>query len=164
MAIISPVDSTARITSYYGYREAPTSTASTDHKGIDYAIGEGSNVYAATAGTIKKVGYDNTNGNYIILDDGNGIQTTYKHLKSVLSKIGQTVKAGETIALVGSTGDSTGSHLHFETKVNGEYVNPLSLLQTDSNSDLQTNSLLNSLKKNWLYIIIALVVYNFLVK
>lgn len=134
MAVLFPLDDvTARITSKFGSRTAPTDKASTYHLGIDISTPVGTNVNAATNGVVKETGYNSTSGNYVIIDNGSGIETAYRHLKTILVKKGDVVKAGQPIALSGNTGVSTGPHLHFETKVNGEYVDPLSLiLSTDT--------------------------------
>lgn len=97
------------------------------HTGTDIAgCGYGSNIYASAAGTVVKVKWGNTGyGNYIIINHGNGIQTLYAHCSNLYVKQGQYVNQGDIIAAIGSSGNSTGPHLHFEIRVNGQYVNPL---------------------------------------
>lgn len=97
------------------------------HTGLDIAgCGKGSNIYASAAGTVVKVKWGNTGyGNYIIIDHGNGIQTLYAHNSNLYVKQGQYVNQGDIIAAMGSTGNSTGTHLHFEIRINGQYVDPL---------------------------------------
>ena len=97
------------------------------HTGADILPegGKGSEVYAAASGTVVKAKWNKTGyGNHIIIDHGNGIQTLYAHCEDLFVKTGQEVKAGETVASVGATGNSTGTHLHFEIRINGAYVNP----------------------------------------
>ncbi|ACL19197.1 murein DD-endopeptidase MepM/ murein hydrolase activator NlpD [Desulfitobacterium sp. LBE] len=106
------------VSSYYGYR------GSEFHTGIDYAGSSGDPFVAAAAGTVVAAGRQGNYGNCILVDHGNGIQTRYAHASKILVKVGQSVSQGETIGLVGSTGRSTGSHLHFEIIVNGDTVNP----------------------------------------
>ncbi|WP_019849698.1 M23 family metallopeptidase [Desulfitobacterium sp. PCE1] len=106
------------VSSYYGYR------GSEFHTGIDYAGSTGDPFVAAAAGTVIFAGRQGNYGNSILVDHGNGIQTRYAHASKLLVNVGQSVSQGETIGLVGSTGRSTGSHLHFEIIVNGDTVNP----------------------------------------
>lgn len=106
------------VSSYYGYR------GSEFHTGIDYAGSSGDPFVAAATGTVVSAGRQGNYGNCILVDHGNGIQTRYAHASKLLVNVGQSVSQGETIGLVGSTGRSTGSHLHFEIIVNGDTVNP----------------------------------------
>lgn len=121
--IIWPVSETARITSAFGNRTAPTAGASTYHKGVDISVVSGTPVKAATAGTIN-TGYNSTSG-YWVSVTGDGITTYYRHLSKATVNNGDKVEQGQQIALSGNTGVSTGAHLHFETIVNGEYKDPL---------------------------------------
>jgi murein DD-endopeptidase MepM/ murein hydrolase activator NlpD len=97
------------------------------HTGMDITgTGHGSNIYASAAGTVVKVvngtrGY----GKYIIINHGDGIQTLYAHCSKLYVKQGQYVNQGDIIAAMGSTGNSTGTHLHFEIRINGQYADPL---------------------------------------
>ncbi len=95
------------------------------HEGIDIATSTGAPIWAAAAGTVIHAGWLGGYGNLVVLDHGNGLATAYAHCSAILVGIGQTVIQGETIALVGSTGHSTGPHLHFEVRVNGVAVDPL---------------------------------------
>lgn len=113
------------ITSYYGYRVAPLAGASTFHQGIDIGGPYGTAIYAAESGTVTTIGYNAFSGNYITLTHSNGLQTRYVHLQTVGVSRGQSVSRGDYIAGMGSTGNSTGPHLHFEVIVNGQKVNPL---------------------------------------
>ena len=122
-----PVDG-GELSSGFGYRYHPVTGAPGMHTGIDIAAPEGTPVAAAFRGTVYRIGYNTRAGNYIILDHGGGMQTVYMHCYEILVEEGMAVRAGETIALVGSTGDSTGPHLHFELRVNGVRGDPLPLL------------------------------------
>ena len=95
------------------------------HTGIDIAAALGTNILAANSGTVIKAGYNNSYGYMVMIDHGGGIVTLYAHSSKLLVKTGDVVGRGQVIALVGSTGRSTGPHLHFEVRVNGEYKNPL---------------------------------------
>lgn len=114
-----------RFTSAYGYRIHPITGVRTFHDGIDIAGPTGTNVYAYTDGTISQVGYDRYYGKYIMINHGGGLVTIYKHLSSYSVTLGEKVSVGEHIGEMGNTGFSTGSHLHFEVRVNGSTRNPL---------------------------------------
>ncbi len=116
------------ISDYYGNRLHPILGYNRFHSGIDYAANRGSPIKAAESGVVI---FSGTNGGYglcVIIDHGGGISTLYGHSDKLLVKVGQNVLRGDTIALVGSTGVSTGPHLHFEVRVNGETQNPLDWL------------------------------------
>ena len=104
----------------------PTAGASSNHKGIDISASTGSSIVAAAGGTVSIATYSYSAGNYVVVNHGNGLSTVYMHCSQLLVSAGDTVKAGQTIAKVGSTGYSTGSHLHFAVRKNGSYVNPSS--------------------------------------
>ena len=95
------------------------------HEGIDIAAGMGTPVHAAAAGTVIHAGWLGGYGNLVVLDHGDGLATAYAHASALLVVVGQSVSQGETVSLVGSTGHSTGPHLHFEVRVNGVAVDPL---------------------------------------
>ncbi|MGN0205123.1 MAG: murein hydrolase activator EnvC family protein [Coprococcus sp.] len=122
--MIWPVGSTY-ITSYFGYRNSPTAGASTYHQGIDIAASEGSAIWAAASGTVTTASYSSAMGNYVVISHGNGLSTVYEHCSALYVSAGDYVSQGSTIAAVGSTGISTGAHLHFGVMENGSYVNPL---------------------------------------
>lgn len=113
-----------RITSPYGYRVHPISGNTTFHYGVDMAASSGTKVTAAAAGTVAETGFGNINGNYVKISHEGGFLTNYAHLSKISVKKGQSVKAGQQIGLVGSTGYSTGPHLHFEVRHNGYVQDP----------------------------------------
>lgn len=123
-----PCPSSTRITSEYGPRESPTSGASFNHKGIDIGAAGGADIVAAADGTVKAATYSSSAGNYVMIDHGGGLYTVYMHASSLNVSAGQTVSAGQVIAKVGSTGISTGNHLHFGVSLNGSYVSPWNYL------------------------------------
>lgn len=116
---IKPVSGT--ITSRFGANE---SIRDHTHKGIDIAAPNGTKIVAAAKGKVTHSGWMGGYGNLIIITHENGIQTYYGHCSKLYAKVGEEVEAGETIALVGSTGFSTGNHLHFEIRKNGKQINP----------------------------------------
>jgi murein DD-endopeptidase MepM/ murein hydrolase activator NlpD len=107
------------VTSGYGMRWGRM------HEGIDIAAPSGTSIWAAAAGTVIYAGWLGGYGNLVVVDHGNGLATAYAHASAILVSVGQSVAQGETIALIGSTGHSTGPHLHFEVRVNGVAVDPL---------------------------------------
>ena len=123
-----PCPSSTRVTSDYGTRVSPMSGASSNHKGIDIGASAGADIIAAADGTVTAASYSSAAGNYVMIDHGGGLYTVYMHASSLLVSPGQTVSAGDVIAKVGSTGISTGSHLHFGVSLNGSYVSPWSYL------------------------------------
>ena len=129
--LISPLGKNWRsmVTSEFGGRTDPITGAWAGHSGIDLGASKGTSIRAAQAGTVKTVVYGSTGyGYYLTIDHGGGLVTLYGHCSQILVREGQTVKAGETVAKVGSTGRSTGNHLHFEVRVNGVKQNPRSYL------------------------------------
>ena len=123
--MIWPMPSSSRITSGFGYRSEVMYGSGTFHNGIDIAVNAGTPIIAAKAGRVIGAGYHYSMGNHVIIDHGGGVYTVYMHASRLLVSVGQEVSRGQTIALVGSTGMSTGPHLHFSVKINGAYVNPL---------------------------------------
>lgn len=101
------------------------------HKGMDLAADKGTSIYAVADGTVTYAGYDSDYGNSVVIDHGNGLKTRYAHASALCVSKGQTVSQGDVIAYVGSTGYSTGNHLHFEVTVNGNRVNPISYIGLD---------------------------------
>lgn len=115
------------ITSKYGNRLHPVTKKYSLHTGVDIA-GAGCNgdpVVAAAAGTVIKATYNTAYGNYVVIDHGGGISTLYAHSSKLVVKVGDKVKAGQEIMKVGTTGYSTGPHLHFEVRKDGKYLDPL---------------------------------------
>ncbi len=123
-----PCPSSTRVTSDYGTRVVPTSGASSNHKGIDIGASYGADIVAAADGTVITATYSSSAGNYVMIDHGGGLYTVYMHASSLCVSEGDTVTAGQVIAKVGSTGISTGNHLHFGVSLNGSYVSPWSYL------------------------------------
>lgn len=122
---IWPCPAYTRISSYFGPRPQPVPGASTNHKGVDLAAPYGSNILASAAGVVTTSKYSASAGNYVVIAHGNGISTVYMHASSLLVSVGQEVSQGQVIAKVGSTGYSSGNHLHFGVIKNGSYVDPL---------------------------------------
>jgi murein DD-endopeptidase MepM/ murein hydrolase activator NlpD len=112
------------ITSGFGTRTDPISGTSAFHAGIDFGASCGSAIRAAGNGTVVSAGWNGGYGNATIIDHGGGMATLYGHQSSISVGVGQTVAAGEVIGAVGSTGKSTGCHLHFEVRINGNAVDP----------------------------------------
>ncbi|MCI9541044.1 MAG: peptidoglycan DD-metalloendopeptidase family protein [Lachnospiraceae bacterium] len=113
------------ISSNYGYREHPITKQEQIHRGLDIASPKGTPVYATHTGMVTTATYDSGYGNYIVITDDKGFTTKYAHLSSLQVTAGQTVEKGTEIGQVGSTGNSTGNHLHLEVLQNGQYYNPL---------------------------------------
>jgi len=117
-------------TSAYGVRSDPFRGRAAMHAGIDLAGPIGTPVYATADGVVDRAQWASGYGNLVELDHGKGIQTRYGHLSKILVKPGQRVKRGDLIAKMGSTGRSTGSHLHYEVRLDGRAVNPIPFLQS----------------------------------
>lgn len=122
-----PVHSRYYLSSYYGWRSSPFSGKRSYHSGVDMACPHGTPVYAALGGTVTSVGYNNVYGNYIIVTHHSGYKTLYGHLSKQLVTRGKWVDTNSRIGLVGSTGLSTGPHLHFTVYKFGKTVNPAGL-------------------------------------
>ena len=123
-----PVPGQNQISSPFGPRRSPISGRQEHHTGIDIRSPQGRNIIAADAGVVTFSGYQNGFGNTVIIDHGDGISTLYAHNTQNLVTRGQGVVAGQVIATIGSTGWSTGNHLHFEVRYNGSPVNPMNFL------------------------------------
>ncbi len=119
-----PCPSSRRITSDFGMREIPMPGATANHNGIDIGASTGSSILASASGRVTTSKYSYSAGNYIVISHGNGVSTVYMHCSALYVSEGEMVSQGQTIAAVGSTGFSTGPHLHFGVMVNGAYVNP----------------------------------------
>lgn len=125
---IWPLESKGRISSYFGYRFHPILRKRKYHSGVDISAPQGLSILAADSGVVAYAGWNNGYGKMIILDHGSGFSTVYGHCSILQVDQGRTVTKGQTIAQVGSTGLSTGPHLHFEVRKNGVPVNPLTFL------------------------------------
>lgn len=113
-----------RVTSFYGFRIHPLTAADDFHRGLDIAAPSGAGIHTPLPGRVAEIGESAIYGNYVTLDHGNGCQTTYCHCAEIIVEQGANLRKGELIARVGSTGISTGPHLHFEVQKNGVYFNP----------------------------------------
>ena len=119
-----PIVSYTRISSPFGVRENPIGGGPDFHKGVDIAAPEGTRILAAADGEVVISTQDESFGNYIKIDHGNGFCTLYGHCSSLVAQVGMRVRAGDVIAYVGSTGNSTGNHLHFAMVKDGVYFDP----------------------------------------
>ena len=112
------------VSSPFGFRESPTTGASKYHQGVDLAAPAGTPIIASRGGTVTVAGYSNSAGYYVTINHGDGFSSIYMHMTNYVVSSGQKVNQGQTIGYVGSTGISTGNHLHFGIAQNGAYVNP----------------------------------------
>lgn len=122
-----PVSGT--VTSAYGYRPHPVTESDDFHRGVDIAAPQGTEIRAPLPGIVSEVDSSAIYGNFITLDHGNGVMTTYCHCDTIVAKQGENLRKGELLATVGSTGISTGPHVHFEIQKDGRYYNPAWLLE-----------------------------------
>ncbi|OAV61195.1 M23 family metallopeptidase [Enteractinococcus helveticum] len=132
LQMIFPADST-RTSSTFGMRGNPTGAGSQFHVGTDFPVPTGTPVKATEAGTVTFAGVHSTGGNRVEIDHGNGVTTAYSHNSQFKVSVGDTVSQGQTVALAGSTGNSTGPHIHYEIQINGKWVDPEYYLPSDSN-------------------------------
>lgn len=142
--------SNARISSSYGWRRHPVTKKYHLHSGVDFAAPTGTPIYAASAGIVVEASYNGAYGNAVDIDHGNGVVTRYAHASKLLVKKGDLVSKKQIIARVGSTGRSTGAHLHFEVRVNNEVVDPLMFLEQTSKTPataVATNTLLETVSQ-----------------
>ena len=116
---VTPIE--GKITSRYGVR---SSIRKSTHTGLDISAVKGTDIKVVADGTVTAASYNGSYGNLVKVDHGNGVETWYAHTSKMYVKVGDAVKAGDVIAAVGSTGNSTGPHLHLEIRVDGEHVNP----------------------------------------
>ena len=135
-----PVPGYTRITSKYGMRTHPITGVYKLHTGVDIGAPMGTDFIAANDGTVTKASYNGAYGNMVIIDHGGGISTLYAHGSQIMVEVGQTVKKGDIILKVGSTGYSTGAHAHFEVRVNGEVVDPMPYITSQNNNTENTNT------------------------
>jgi murein DD-endopeptidase MepM/ murein hydrolase activator NlpD len=124
---INPVEA-MKLSSGFGVRRAPTRGASRNHKGLDIPGPVGTPIFATASATVSRAQWVRGYGKYVELSHGNSIETRYGHMSALNVVPGQTVKKGDIIGYMGSTGRSTGSHLHYEVRIAGEAVNPSSFL------------------------------------
>lgn len=127
----APIDADwrSKVTSEFGSRTDPFTKEVSNHSGIDIGVQKGAPIKAALSGTVSVVRYGSTGyGYYVVIDHGGGVVTLYAHCSKILVEEGQSVSQGDAIAEVGSTGRSTGNHLHFEVRINGEKINPREVL------------------------------------
>ena len=124
-----PLAAYTRISSDYGIRPHPTLGVDHFHNGVDFASPKGTAIYAAYDGKVVAATYSTTMGNYVMIDHGSGLYTIYMHASALYVKKDDVVVKGDTIAAVGSTGRSTGNHLHFSVRLNGAYVSPWEYLK-----------------------------------
>lgn len=124
--ILFPTDSKT-ITSHFGYRDDTGGVGSSYHQGIDIGAGMGEPIYAALPGKVELAGPNGGYGNCVIIDHGGGLKTLYGHMSAIGTSEGASVAQGQVIGLVGSTGNSTGPHLHFSVIMGGEQIDPLKL-------------------------------------
>lgn len=123
--VLTPVPKRlSKITSPFGVRIHPTLGRPIKHNGLDFGSGRGAEVYAASSGKVVLAQYNNTFGNYIIIEHKNGTSTVYAHLDKITVAKGNRVKKGEVIGYTGSTGRSSGPHLHYEVRIKGIPVDP----------------------------------------
>jgi murein DD-endopeptidase MepM/ murein hydrolase activator NlpD len=138
---IDPVAS-MRLSSGFGNRRAPMRGASRNHQGIDIPGPVGTPIFATADGLVSRSEWVRGYGKFIELGHGNQIETRYGHLSSLNVVAGQRVKKGDVIGYMGSTGNSTGSHLHYEVRIAGVAANPMSFLSPDDSSKSQSNKLI----------------------
>lgn len=127
--LLWPCPSSSTITSPFGWRIHPVYGGGRMHEGVDIAVPTGNNILAAESGVVTVSQYSSSAGNYIMIDHGGGLSTVYMHNSSLLVRVGEQVTRGQVIAYSGSTGWSTGPHLHFAVRLNGQYVNPMTYVQ-----------------------------------
>ncbi|MBQ2802686.1 MAG: peptidoglycan DD-metalloendopeptidase family protein [Lachnospiraceae bacterium] len=123
-----PLASYTRMSDNYGWRMHPTLHVEQFHNGVDFAAPKGTAIYAAYDGKVVAATYSATMGNYVMIDHGSSLYTIYMHASALYVSKGDVVVRGETIAAVGTTGRSTGNHLHFGVRKDGEYVSPWNYL------------------------------------
>jgi murein DD-endopeptidase MepM/ murein hydrolase activator NlpD len=136
-ALITPI--AGRRASGYGMRTDPINGTQSNHPGVDLAAPTGTPVAAAAAGKVSHAGPAGTYGNLVIVKHDNGFETRYAHLSEVDVKVGDSVTPGELVGKVGTTGRSTGPHLHFEVRHDGKVLDPGALLPPLNRSSTRTN-------------------------
>ena len=124
---INPVE-IMKFSSGYGYREAPMRGASRNHQGLDIPGAVGSPIFATADGTVGRAEWVGGYGKFVEINHGNAVQTRYGHLSAMNVIPGQRIRKGDILGYMGSTGRSTGSHLHYEVRIAGEAINPIAFL------------------------------------
>ena len=119
-----PLATYTRVSDDYGLRMHPILRVEQYHNGVDFAAPAGTPIFAAYSGNVVAASYSDTMGNYVMIDHGDNLYTIYMHASALYVSKGDVVAAGETIAAVGTTGRSTGNHLHFGVRKDGAYVSP----------------------------------------
>lgn len=140
---INPVE-IMKFSSGYGYRSAPTRGASRNHKGIDIPGPVGTPIYATADGLIGRAQWVSGYGKFVEINHGNSVQTRYGHLSAMNVMPGQRIKKGDILGYMGSTGRSTGSHLHYEVRIAGEAINPSAFLAPSNSNVLLATKLADS--------------------
>nr|WP_240048881.1 peptidoglycan DD-metalloendopeptidase family protein [Parerythrobacter lutipelagi] len=130
---VIPAASQASISSGFGYRRDPFTRGAAMHSGLDFKGPTGAPIYAAAHGKVSFAGRKSGYGNVVEISHGNGMMTRYAHMSRFSAKVGQDVAAGDVIGAIGSTGRSTGPHLHFEVRINNRAVNPRPFLEKAPN-------------------------------
>jgi len=123
-----------KITSNFGVRKDPFTRRATYHAGLDIGGNTGDPIYAAADGTVIEAGLSSSHGNNVMISHSNGIKTHYSHMSKILAAVGDKVSKGDIIGELGSTGRSTGPHLHYEVIINGEHVDPRPYLKANRRS------------------------------
>lgn len=126
---MNPLAVSYRVSSAYGYRADPFTGVKSFHTGVDFAVSQGTTIRASMSGKVATAGWNNVYGNYVIISHGNGYQTLYAHMQNYTVKTGQNVNQGERIGYVGSTGYSTGPHLHFSVYKNSKLIDPNTVIK-----------------------------------
>ena len=145
-----PVPGYTKISSPYGMRTHPITKIYKLHTGVDISAPMGANFVAANDGVVVKAEYNIAYGKMVVIDHGGGISTLYAHGSEILVEVGQTVKRGDAILKVGSTGYSTGPHAHFEVRINGVTTDPLPYITNglipgeNKDSDSDNNTITNN--------------------
>lgn len=125
---LEPPLASLKVNSPFGWRFHPISGELDFHTGTDLAAGEGEAIKAVLAGLVETAGYDESYGNYLVIDHFNGFTSLYAHCSRLLVQAGDRVRRGEIVAKVGATGDATGPHLHLELRMKGIWLNPAGAL------------------------------------
>jgi murein DD-endopeptidase MepM/ murein hydrolase activator NlpD len=124
-----PIDSEIDLSSGFGYRLDPFTRSTALHTGLDFKAEQGSLVHATGSGRVVTAEYSGAYGNMVEIEHANGVSSRYGHLSAIGVTVGQNVKIGSVLGRVGSTGRSTGPHLHYETRIEGEAVDPQRFLK-----------------------------------